>query len=316
MAFVGILRETHKIFSKNGRLMAYIALLTLLIKSTLFLSNFFSIKPVITDFLFEHNLLRITTPENPEFTNILTHIRKDIKIIFGVEIIYIILDSVAFLLSGTATILVAVITHGGKKDDLSLKDVLLRTARSWTRPLITWLYIFLFCLVYIFLFMAVLSLVLLTVHNNPATFAFAANFIGVSAVFFYIYLSVTWILAIIVSVAEQKRGLEALGKAAEIVKGMKLQGFLLNFAFSISSLILVLAIKMIPVAHSLALEIIIALVTINSAILVRMYWFSAFTVFYYRCKKTHGEQVELEGVSSDGYIVIPTTAPLVGDNIP
>ncbi|KAF2310236.1 hypothetical protein GH714_007356 [Hevea brasiliensis] len=271
MAFVGILRETHKIFSKNGRLMAYIALLTLLIKSTLFLSNFFSIKPVITDFLFEHNLLRITTPENPEFTNILTHIRKDIKIIFGVEIIYIILDSVAFLLSGTATILVAAITHGGKKDDLSLKDVLLRTASSLSRIIDR-----------------------ITVHNNPATFAFAANFIGVSA----------------------KRGLEALGKAAEIVKGMKLQGFLLNFAFSISSLILVLAIKTIPVAHSLALEIIIALVTINSAILVRMYWFSAFTVFYYRCKKTHGEQVELEGVSSDGYIVIPTTAPLVGDNIP
>ncbi|XP_021593082.1 uncharacterized protein LOC110600532 [Manihot esculenta] len=292
MSFVAILRETLKIFSKNGRLMALIALLIILIKSSLFVSNIFSIKPVITDYFFERNvLLPFSTPNTPEFNKILTHIRKDIKIIFGIEIIYVIIDSVAFILSITATILVAAITHGGKNDDLSFKDVMLKTVRSWTRPLIT-------C-------------------NNPSILTVAAILMGVSAVVFYIYLSVTWFLAIVVSVAEQKRGLEAIGKAAEIVKDMKLQGFLLNLAFSISSVIFVQGIEMIPVSHSLVARTIILLVEMNCAIVVRMYWFSSFTVFYYRCKKTHGEGVELEGVSSDGYSKIPATAaPLVGDNIP
>lgn len=194
---------------------------------------------------------------------------------------------------------------------------MLKTVRSWTRPLITWLFLILFALVYFFLFFVILVLVLFPLSNNPSILTVAAILMGVSAVVFYIYLSVTWFLAIVVSVAEQKRGLEAIGKAAEIVKDMKLQGFLLNLAFSISSVIFVQGIEMIPVSHSLVARTIILLVEMNCAIVVRMYWFSSFTVFYYRCKKTHGEGVELEGVSSDGYSKIPATAaPLVGDNIP
>ncbi|KDP34247.1 hypothetical protein JCGZ_07818 [Jatropha curcas] len=318
LGFIGILRDALKIFTKNGKIIASIILFTLFVKSLLFLTNLFSIKPLITDIAFEKFLLHFTTPGKPEFTNIFNHIIKDIKIIFGIEITYIIFDFVSILLSSTATILAAVIIHGGKQEHLPVKELLLRTVKSWKRPLVTWLYIFLFSLVYVFIFVAILFLGIQITNHNPIFSAIFAIVLGISASILYIHLSVTWTLAIVVSVAEQIRGLEALGKAAQIVEGMKRQGFLLNLVFTILSLIMAQGTRLISSRKSFVLAIILALVIINVASLVRMYCLAAFTVFYYRCKKTHGENVELEGiVSPNEYRKIPTTALLVSDdNIP
>ncbi|XP_048227602.1 uncharacterized protein LOC125369431 [Ricinus communis] len=316
LGFIGILREALKIFCKNGRIMASIALFTFLAQSILYLANFFSIMPLIFDLLLQRNLLHIATPDTPGFTDILNHIRKDIKILFELELVYLILDSIAFLLSSTATVLAAAIIHGGK-EDLSFKDLVLRTARTWTRPLVTWLYINLLGLVYLFGFLAILIGMILVIQN-PVILAVAAILLGVSAVLHYIYLTVTWNLAIVVSAVEETRGLKAIIKASEIVKAMKLQGFLMNLLFSISSVVLVQGMNVSAKAHeSVAVQVCAALIVVNCASLLRMYWFVAYTVFYYRCKKTHGERVELEERLDDGYSKLPTTAaPLIGHNIP
>ncbi|KDP34246.1 hypothetical protein JCGZ_07817 [Jatropha curcas] len=316
LGLIGILREALKIFTKNGKLMSSVALLNLFIQSFLFLANLYSIWTVISDIVFEKYLLHLTSPGTPEFTNIFNHIRKDIKIILEIEIIYVILNSISFLLSATVTILAAAIIHR-EKEHLSLKELLLRTLKSWTRPLVTWLYVSLFALVYIFIFLAILFLGIKVSDHNPILLAVFGFVLASLASIFYIYLSVTWTLAIVVSVAEQIRGLEALGKAAQLVKGMKRQGFLLNLVFSTFSLIITQGTKLISSSKSLVLAIILALVIINFAVLVRMYWLVAFTVFYFRCKKIHGETVGLEGiVCSDEYSKTPTgsAAPLITDN--
>ena len=53
----------------------------------------------------------------------------------------------------------------------------------------------------------------------------SATIIFILAVVFLSYLSVVWDLAFVVSVLEEKRGIDALGRAAELVKGLKLNGF-------------------------------------------------------------------------------------------
>ncbi|EEF29166.1 conserved hypothetical protein [Ricinus communis] len=326
LGFAGVLRDALKVFCKNGRIMASVALFTLLTKSILYLSITFSTKPLITDLLVERNLLHVTTPNTPEFTNILAHIRKDFKIFYGLECIYVILDAVTFLLSATATILAAAIIHGGK-DDLSLKNLLLRTTRSWKRPLVTSIYTTLFGLVYLFLYAAILfgiTRIIKTLIISPVTVFFlgvASVFLSVSGIVFFVYLSAIWTLAIVVSAVEEIRGIEAVIKATEISKGMNLQGISLKLLFIISSCLLS-GILMMLKDPSLTLHRIVALVIINSHGLLWMYLFAAFTVFYYRCKKTHGERVELEEILDDGYSKIPTTtvttttALVVGDDIP
>jgi len=53
----------------------------------------------------------------------------------------------------------------------------------------------------------------------------SATIIFILTVVFLSYLSVVWYLAFVVSVLEEKRGIDALGRAAEQVKGLKLNGF-------------------------------------------------------------------------------------------
>ena len=53
----------------------------------------------------------------------------------------------------------------------------------------------------------------------------SATIIFILAVVFLSYLSVVWDLAFVVSVLEEKCGIDALGRAAELVKGLKLNGF-------------------------------------------------------------------------------------------
>ena len=56
---------------------------------------------------------------------------------------------------------------------------------------------------------------------------------------FISYLSVVWDLAFVVSVLEEKCGIDAIGRAAELVKGFKLSGFFLNIVFGILSFVMI-----------------------------------------------------------------------------
>ncbi|XWS70903.1 hypothetical protein CRYUN_Cryun03dG0090000 [Craigia yunnanensis] len=114
-------------------------------------------------------------------------------------------------------------------------------------------------------------------------------------------------------IVEEKYGIEALAKAAQIVNGMKLRGFILNLLLTIVSSIFFQYLRLIMLKQSEAIRIVIAVLVVSSIWMVRMFWYTAYTVLYYRCKKTHGEEVELQATDME-YTKIPT-APLNNESI-
>ena len=113
----------------------------------------------------------------------------------------------------------------------------------------------------------------------------------------YFYLAVIWTLAIVVSVLEEKCGIEALGKAGEIVKGLTLKGFLLKLLFRALYCVLLQLLRMINNKQSTGTNICASLVVVNSVCFVMMFSLIAFMVFYHECKKMHGEELvsEIQG---------------------
>ena len=69
---------------------------------------------------------------------------------------------------------------------------------------------------------------------------------------FYLHLSVVWTLAIVVSVIEEKSGIQALGRAARLVKGMKLKGFLLKLLFGTLYYVALKVLRMVDKQYSTA----------------------------------------------------------------
>lgn len=68
MSLTNILKEAFKIFTKNRKIFALIALFTLSINSIQYFINFYSIKPLITEFIIESNKLRNTNSQDPKFS--------------------------------------------------------------------------------------------------------------------------------------------------------------------------------------------------------------------------------------------------------
>ncbi|GLU09107.1 hypothetical protein SLE2022_259830 [Rubroshorea leprosula] len=284
--FVHIIPHTFEVFLKNGKLMAFISLLIISFHSILNLCNVFSIKPLISDLYLKQSLMPLTTPGTPEFFNLVLNLYKDVKLFLGVELIFILISSAASSFFAIATTYTAAATHSGKK--LSIKALTSITVRSWKRPLVTYFYITLLTFGYCFLCSIILLLLVLGVITSKAL----AITLAVLFLIFYAYIAVVWDLSFVVSVFEEKSGIEALGKAANIVKGMQLQGFVLNLGIMVLSLVLSLSWKLMA-KQTAEMQVIVAQ---NSIYLVlNMFEYMALTDMYYQCKRNHGEVVELKG---------------------
>ncbi|KAJ0091751.1 hypothetical protein Patl1_13038 [Pistacia atlantica] len=100
-----------------------------------------------------------------------------------------------------------------------------------------------------------------------------------------------------------------LGKAAKIVKGRRLHGFILNLVFTIITLVIYIGDFFYVHKETSNCWIVCDDCSLPSEYVVVM----ACTILYYRCKKNHGEEVELPW--SKGYSKVPTL-PFLNENEP
>ncbi|XP_059635786.1 uncharacterized protein LOC132277966 [Cornus florida] len=308
-----ILRKSFKILFQSGRLMSIIVSLTFLLYSLFYFANLFSIKPLSNDLAIKLISLYTTTPTSPNFINLLIGIKEDFGALLGVELAFVLAYSIVSLFSAVATILVSAETLC-KNQNFSLHDLISRLRRSWTRPIVTSFYTTLLGVGYTYIFLAVLIPILMILYPSVPAKPIAIV-LAIVALIFYAYLSVFWILGLVRTVMEEScYGIEALGKAATLIKGKRLQGFVLQFLFMLISVIEVQGLSMINVKQSQVNYTIIVLVMIFFGLLVKMFQFIAYTVLYFQCKKIHGEEIEVHG--SIEYSKLPTTSSLVSEDIP
>ncbi|KAA8535467.1 hypothetical protein F0562_030470, partial [Nyssa sinensis] len=287
----------------NGKLMPSIASLSLLLNSLFFLSNFFFMKPLLSDLFFKETLLPSTSPSSPDFIKLLLGIKEDIQILIAVESAFYLSSYTFSLFCNTATIFLSANSLLGK--NISLNDLLSGIARSWKRLFITSFYTALLGLGYTFFVLATLIPLLVIAADHPFAVKYIFIIFIILATLLYLYLSVVWILALVISVTEENcYGIEALGKAGVLIKGHRLNGFALNFLSILLIFIVFPGVRMIKVRQSLAVQVVTGLFSVNCIVLLSMFQFIAYTVLYFQCKKSHGEELEMQdGVE---YSQIPT----------
>ncbi|XP_021911739.1 uncharacterized protein LOC110825582 [Carica papaya] len=309
---VGILNETRLLCSKNKKLIFFIVFFTLFFYSAIFLSALFSFKPLIVDCYSKLISIAATSPSTPEFYSLLSALLTDLKLFVGLEWVFFILIYLASLFFSIVTILASAIASSSR--NISIKNLLLKTLKSWKNPFVTYFFIFIFNLglVIFLLYLPLLSLPLVT-QSLPALRAVLAILLEILFVGVNLYLAVVWNLSTVVSVLEDKGGIEALGRAAAIVKGMVLQCFLLNIICGVLSGGLFQMLRLMGVAHSTLLQVFIGLVMTNFIGLLKLFLIMAYTVLYCRRKEALGEEIESLG---DEQILVYTSVPLIAHNIP
>ncbi|XP_077217230.1 uncharacterized protein LOC143851638 [Tasmannia lanceolata] len=313
MGILGILREAFKIPFRNGKLALFLALLLLIPSYFLFLTNNFTVQPLTSKLTMKFLLLPKDVPGSPEYTELLAEIMRDVRILVGEVTFFLIISKVVSIFSTVVTVYASAVIYAG--NHLTISELFSRVRGTWKRPVITWLYVNLFSLGYLLILGVLIGFLLVIGKGGSVALIALGVILLLSALLCFFYLGVVWDLGVVVSVVEEGcYGLEALFKAGGLIKGRRLQGFVLFLISTLVPIVIsqIFAIKETDVNNTKATQIVMGLVLVNITGLVSLYNHVVCTVFYYECKKSHGEEVEVQGVM--GYSMVPATPQLKADN--
>ncbi|XP_073047674.1 uncharacterized protein [Primulina eburnea] len=319
-SFLVILKEAFKCIPKNGKLLGLVALLSFLLSVITYVAFDFSLLGLAQDtvslaksFLTRSSSFNASDPS--WFTPSLStpsrlqdeydHMRQIIAITFAVEIAFPFILLIIFFFTTIATILIAAVSTTG--NTLSIKDLFSRVAGTWTKPFLTSIYVSIHSLG--FFPILVIFAVPVFLYPNIVT-AIISIFLAIVVFLFYLYLVAIWALAIVVSVVEEGcYGMVAMGKASELAKGQRLNGYMLSLFFFLLNLIIALVYLKIPGNTIPSSSLVYVLLLEILATLVSIYQMVAYTVLYFHCKKQHGEEAEID-IGVNKYTLLPTTYPV------
>ncbi|KAL2481011.1 hypothetical protein Adt_33977 [Abeliophyllum distichum] len=305
--------------------MASMIILSLLLYSVLFLSFSFFFKFLINDMIvvFMNSFMpdpssfvadkspftSNTTSFMPDPTQAqllaLGHLTDDFALLLALLMAFLLAIFIVSNFSATATVLVSAMSY--KDETLSFKDLCSRIVTTWKRALITGFYTKLHALGYLSLGMALAAPLFMSA--NLVTIS-AAIFLGISACVYCLYFPIVWNLAIVASIVDEGCGMESLGKAASLIKGKRLHGFMLNICFNLLVFIQFLGFGfgMILGDKGLMNWTIIGLFVMGFFSLGNFFSNVSYTVLYFQCKKSYGGEIESYG--SMEYTKLPSSQPV------
>ncbi|KAL1195916.1 hypothetical protein V5N11_008920 [Cardamine amara subsp. amara] len=289
----GILNESRKLFLKNKKLMFSVFIFPLLLQCLVYLFNILVIQPELTNLILEASLLPTADPSSPEYIVHLMKLLADLRQFVSSSYIFLAVSSIITLLSVVAIVHASALTHKG--ENIKIKDFLVLTLKSWRGPLVTYFYIALFTFGYMFFFYIILfPIILFSTTTVVALIALAAEVLALLILFavFQFYLAIVWYLSMVISTLEETYGIQALGKAAKIVKGMKPRLFLLNLCFSLLYCGLGAIMGLTNSTSSFAVTLTVSLVLVTLIYAVSMFQLVTYTVAYFQCTGHQGKDVE------------------------
>ncbi|XP_031480632.1 uncharacterized protein LOC116250824 [Nymphaea colorata] len=291
-----ILREAFKVPRKNGRIMSFVTFLTVLPLSLLILYHNVVLFPYAQRVVSKASLLPIDDPTSSEAAAGRAELLRALRSFFIVEILYGSAIGIVTLVALMATVYSIAAIHGRKH--LTLRALSWRVATTWKRPLITWLYVVLIVVAFMLIFLFSVGAVALMLREGIAMVA-ASVVLSILAVGFFIYFAAVFMLALAAAIVEENcYGMEALGKAEVLIKGRKIQGFLLVLATSLCGVVIPWLWNLIT-ATKLELRIGVQIVLVCLFSFVKLWTFIVFTLFYCECKRGHGEKLEMEGLADE-----------------
>lgn len=287
--FLSILKESFQLIPRNGKLFALISFLYFLFSSILFTILTFELKFLIHDIFLKASILSTSLDDTFKIMKIFGDIKEDFRILL---IIYVAILVVLYLISILYTIAIIILSSNPK---ISLKELVLKISKAFKYAIITRLYTNMLGTGYFFMVLFLLSPILIS-SRNIILFSIGI-FVGILSFLFFLYLSVVWKLALVISVIEEDcYGIKSIAKAGRLIKGNRLNGLMLNILFSIiSSLLYLIFLKTRP-NKGVINQTIKTIFLDNISSLFNLLLLVAYSVLYSHCKKNHTEEeVELDG---------------------
>ncbi|XP_031282907.1 uncharacterized protein LOC116141548 [Pistacia vera] len=279
----GILRDSIKIPAKNGKLIFQLMPLILCPFYLLVLLHDFTAGP-----------LEAKVEDGYERGELN---QKDVGALVGVELLFMAAFLIIFLFEMMVTIFYASdLAYNTAGSSMKVMDLMLRIKSTWTKPLITWLYVSFLTIIYTVFVLITIRLISLIVWKGLA---------AILAIILYLYVAQIWGLGLVISAVERDcKGGTAVKRARKLLEGRKLEGFfimLILFLLSVPIYIL-FYVTLTDDDDELGViaQIAFGFVATLLFCVVTFFSFVVFTLFYHECKQSYGEKLDMEMKSGAG----------------
>ncbi|KAK1291788.1 hypothetical protein QJS10_CPB17g00115 [Acorus calamus] len=248
-----------------------------------------TLSPVMSDIYSKAALLPTEDPNSPEAKETINGILKDFRELLGIVLAFMVPFFIISLYTIVSVVYSSAVTYHDKP--LTLGAMLSDIKWGWKGPAITSLYIITFTMAYMF----VISMLIIKGAAGRVLIVVVVLLTSL----YYPYLMSVWMVSLVASVLEEDcYGMGAIKKARELTKGRRLQGFALVLIEFVVSLVVVALVNPKQASGSMVQTVMAMLI----GCLIKMIMFVVFTVFYYDCKQSSGEEVVVPGTK--GYTML------------
>ncbi|KAF5813144.1 hypothetical protein HanRHA438_Chr03g0105941 [Helianthus annuus] len=291
LGFFGIIRESFKTTSRNGKILVTILLFVFLSFSQLDFAQEYILAPVINDVVLQlakhPNMVHDLTNRFDQTTYVGAF--NDLREILLVKLLSMAVSSLIMLFFLIATVSSSSEAYTAKV--LGPKDIFLKIKKSWKKPIVTSFYMILLTLGIALFYTLSIGITSILVVNSWAVWFIGAITLSIPACYFYV--ATLWLVSLIVSVLEDgSNGLEAIGRASELMKGKRLQASLMMVLFAIAYGLIVMMANFLTISNrSMTAELAITIPFRNGFYsLLKLFMFVVYTVSYHEWKTSHEEK--------------------------
>ncbi|KAL3721453.1 hypothetical protein ACJRO7_033882 [Eucalyptus globulus] len=220
LGFLGIYRETSKIILKWRNIFAQITLALILPFCVIFLAHFL-VSQLLSFKILDHEITRSDTwKDDPEYRDLSRKLKKEWVAFWLVRVGYFIFIFIFSLLSTAAVVYTVACVRAAKQ--ISFKKIMSILPIVWKRLMVTFFWCFALFLVYNVVAVGLLIVWLVVVRQfsvGPALGIAVAVILLILYIVGFVYITMIWQLASVISVLEDAYGRKAMAKSKRLIKG-------------------------------------------------------------------------------------------------
>ncbi|KAB1210561.1 hypothetical protein CJ030_MR6G010857 [Morella rubra] len=315
LGFSGIFKESFKIVCSRRRIFSQIILALILPLSLIFLAHIQISELLFFKIMNDQDALSYSREGSRRYTKLSDMLSADWTAFWVFKVVYFTFLLVLSLLSTAAVVYTIASIYTAKY--ITFKKVMSVVPKVWKRLMVTFLWSFAVVLVYnlvsgvlFFLWVRLLGLYGIGI----------AIFVVLLLLYLtgFVYISIIWHLASVVSVLEDVYGIKAMIKSKDLIKGktgLAVAIFFTLAVFYIGVQLLYENLVVFPMIRSVGIRIVLGLDCVLILVTVFLFGLVVETVLYLVCKSYHHENIDKSSLADHLEVYLGEYVPLKAQDV-
>ncbi|KAK1406875.1 hypothetical protein QVD17_38484 [Tagetes erecta] len=318
MQFLGlfdIFKESFKIIITWKKIFIQITLTLILPLTFIFLAHLEISNLIFHDIEDTELKRRFTNPGTKRYTNLSNMLSSQWITFWLFKVAYFTMLFILSLLSTAAVVYTIASIYTGR--ELTFKKVMSVVPRVWKRLMVTFVYMFLGFLTYN-LFGASLLIFCLMILPDNLFWAIVTYIVLVIYVMGFVYMTIIYQLASVISVLESSYGIDAMTKSTNLIKGCRAIAITIFLLLNMALILIQFSFEFLVVeAGLLKVWKRVAFGVLCFVLLLTLFLFGLViqTILYLICKSYHHENIDKEDLSNHLESYLGDYEPLNGKDI-